>query len=568
MNARLSQAKVVAPQYYIYKPDTLEVFRVGELCAVATASNVPTPPAADDLASSAICTYGPEVRFHAVPEVAKAIKAYYRANPRFIWVGSERINANARAAITALMRSDRFGLSASDYSVPLPTVRPGGDEERIKALVQFEFSLSTAVLTYALDATRGRIDPNRISGYHDIQRKHVDLLPILQALAETERADEYLETLHPNNREFQALVKELANQRIAKSKQVEVPAGTFIRPGEADPALAKLVAAMRSVGSESLKRDHKDALAQYAGQEEYDPHLVALVRDFQREQGLHPDGIIGPKTLRALNDASPKAKVKKLELALERLRWLPQDFGSRYVFLNQPAFTVVYHAAGREPVRMRAIIGEASSQTYFFADKIEAVEYNPYWNVPRSIIVNEMIPKLYRDPSYLDRLGYEVIASSGRKVSSSAVDWSAVAENKRSINVRQAPGKQNALGQLKIEFPNKHAIYMHDTPDKELFKQPVRTFSHGCVRLERPRILAAALLKTTPDHIDSRIADGANDSEPVGEIPVYIAYFTAWPNEKGKVEYYADVYDRDAHLASAVVRTEAARAASHREASQ
>jgi murein L,D-transpeptidase YcbB/YkuD len=165
-------------------------------------------------------------------------------------------------------------------------------------------------------------------------------------------------------------------------------------------------------------------------------------------------------------------------------------------------------------------------------------------------------------------LGYDVIASSGRKVPSSSVDWSAVAENKRSINVRQAPGKQNALGQLKIEFPNKHAIYMHDTPDKELFKQPFRTFSHGCVRLEHPRILAAALLNTTTDHIDSRIADGSNDTEPVGKIPVYMAYFTAWPNEKGKVGYYADVYDRDAHLTSAVVRTEAARAASHREAAQ
>jgi murein L,D-transpeptidase YcbB/YkuD len=560
--------KVDAPQYYAYKPDTLEKFHVSELCAVATVSNVPSPPAATDLASSAICSYGSEVRLHVLPEVAKAIKAYYSANPRFIWSEGEQINANAREAIAALMKSDRFGLSPSDYSVALPADQQREGEEWIKALVRFEFGLSAAVLTYALDATRGRIDPNRISGYHDIPRKNVDLLPILHDIAETEQADAYLEKLHPNNRQFQALTAELASQRTAMLKQVQVPTSLFVRPGEADPALPRFIAAIRSVGADNLKRDHKDALAQYADQEEYVAPLVALVRDFQREHGLHPDGIIGPKTLRAVNDAGPKAKVKKLELALERLRWLPVELGSRHVFLNQPAFRVAYYAGGRETVAMRAIIGKASNQTYFFADKIEAVEYNPYWNVPRSIIVNEMIPKLYRDPSYLDRLGYEVIASSGRKVSSSSVDWSAVAENKRSINVRQAPGKQNALGQLKIEFPNKHAIYMHDTPDKELFKQPVRTFSHGCVRLERPRILAAALLKTTPDHIDSRIADGANDSEPVGEIPVYIAYFTAWPNERGKVEYYADVYDRDAHLASAVVRTEAARAASHREASQ
>jgi murein L,D-transpeptidase YcbB/YkuD len=253
--------------------------------------------------------------------------------------------------------------------------------------------------------------------------------------------------------------------------------------------------------------------------------------------------------------------VKKLQLAMERRRWLPQDFGSRYVFLNQPAFTVSYHAKGREPVRIRAIIGKVTSQTYFFTDKIEAVEYNPYWNLPRSIIVNEMVPKLYRDPSYLDRLGYEVITASGRKISSSSVDWGDVANNSRSINVRQPPGKRNALGQLKIEFPNKHAIYMHDTPQKKLFDRPVRAFSHGCVRLERPRVLAAALLETTPDHVDSRIAAGANANEAVGAIPVYLSYFTAWPDEKGQVQYYADVYDRDSHLALAIKRTEAVRKA-------
>ena len=182
--------------------------------------------------------------------------------------------------------------------------------------------------------------------------------------------------------------------------------------------------------------------------------------------------------------------------------------------------------------------------------------------MPRSIVVNEMLPKLYRDGSYLDDHGYEVLNQRGRQIASNSVDWAAFAKNAASVEVRQPPGRRNALGLVKIEFPNKHAIYMHDTPEKAFFTRDMRALSHGCVRLQHPKEMAAALLGKSVAYVEQHIARGENASERVaGDIPVYLTYFTAWPDPTGAVHYYDDVYDRDAHLQTAIEKTEAARKA-------
>jgi len=285
------------------------------------------------------------------------------------------------------------------------------------------------------------------------------------------------------------------------------------------------------------------------------------VRDFQAEKGLKVDGIIGSNTINAISQETPADRIRKLTLAMERMRWLPRRLGQRYVLLNQPAFQVTFERGDGNALTMRAIVGKPSNQTYFFADTIEDVEYNPYWNVPRSIIVNEMLPKLYNNPYYLDRNGYEVINAQGRQISSAQVDWAAYARNEISVDVRQLPGRRNALGVLKIDFPNRHAIYMHDTPQKHLFRKEQRAFSHGCVRLEHPPEMAAALLGKPVSYVEEQIARGENRSEPVGgDIPVYLTYFTAWPDPDGVVQYHADVYDRDEHLTKALEKTNAVRA--------
>ena len=556
--------RIEGAKYYAYQPDALKPVSFASLAKVVTASTEP-----DDL-QLGTTPFG-EARGHLASfrmrtfdQVAKAIKAHYSDNPEFIWVTGWRVNDKAGAALAALQRADAFGLSARDYQVDAPKYGFGAGDEttRQKRAIEFEIELSAKVLTYVLDATRGRIDPNRISGYHDFKRKKVDLAGALRIVAATDDVGNYLDARNPDNPPFKTLVAELAELRATTEdvERVEIAAGTFLKPGTANPELANVIAAIRLRGSDALKADHTVTFEDYSGGADYTPELVALVRDFQREKGLGADGVVGKKTIRALTGMSAERKVEKVILAMERLRWLPRDLGSRHVFINQPAFTATYMNAGSAQLSMRAIVGKKSNQTNFFMDRIETVEYNPYWGVPRSIIVNEMLPELFNDPSYLDRLGYEVTTASGERVSSRSVDWYDVGVNKAPINVRQPPGPKNALGDLKILFPNKHAIYMHDTPTKNLFNSDARAYSHGCVRLQKPREMAAAVLGKSESYIASRIAQGRNESDPVkANIPVYVAYFTAWPETDGTVRYYGDMYDRDMYLARAIERTSSAR---------
>jgi len=214
---------------------------------------------------------------------------------------------------------------------------------------------------------------------------------------------------------------------------------------------------------------------------------------------------------------------------------------------------------GKEKLSMRTVVGGLSTQTYFFQEQISYVEFHPYWGVPRSILVNKYLPKLYSDPSYLDRNGFEVVNRRGQTVPSSSVNWAGYGSN-IPYDVRQRPGRGNALGEMKIMFPNPHAIYMHDTPDKHLFERENRALSNGCIRLADPRAMAAAVLGWTREQVASRL-EGAHGRENLAvKVPVYVSYFTAWPDEAGQVRYFDDVYGRDEKMRAALDKVEALRA--------
>jgi murein L,D-transpeptidase YcbB/YkuD len=288
---------------------------------------------------------------------------------------------------------------------------------------------------------------------------------------------------------------------------------------------------------------------------------VPVIEAAQKKAGQKSDGVIGPRTVAALAGTSQADRLAKVEVALEELRWLPSDLGNPRVFINEPAFTASFIEDGEEKLKMRAVIGKVTNQTAFFYDTVKTVDYHPYWGVPQSIIVNEMLPKLRSDPGYLDRAGYEVTDSRGKRIPSSSIDWGAYGA-KVPYNVRQQPSEANALGELKILFPNRFAIYMHDTPQKSFFKQDVRAFSHGCVRLENPRGMAAAVLGKSVDYVADKLKGGHSEEKVTRTVPVYVAYFTAWPDMTGKVEYFRDIYSRDERVRQAIEATEAVRAPS------
>jgi len=595
LKQKVKRVRVSSPKTYTYKPDTWSTVSLASLSVVKTAAVDAAPVETGEGDSVAETSPAPvltdfdrarpvlkTLRFKALPEVAEALEAHYRESPTFMWSTDGEPNARALSALKALDEAGLFALDAEDYLVALPDVPPApaalaedADEAaqeaydeavlaRAEAIMGFEMELSIAVLTYMLDAERGRIDPNRLSGYHDLPRHDVDLVAAIRELQTAGDVKTAMESHHPSGSHFQALKDKLAELRARDEEEdrIEIAPGTFLKVGRSSTEVANIVAAIEKNGSEALKEAHAGTLDAYAGDDLYSQEIANLVKAFQKENDLSADGIVGKNTIRALVGVTNAAKIAKVELAMERSRWLPEELGDRHVMINTPAFEATHVSANAEPLTMRTVVARKSNHTYYFYDTLEVVEYNPYWGVPYSIIINDLLPKVAADPSYLDRAGYEVTTPSGRQVSSASVDWYAVAAKQQSVNVRQYPGRKNALGELKILFPNKHAIYMHDTPQKHLFKKDSRAYSAGCVRLEDPRAMAAAVLGTSQDHIASQIATGRTVKEEIGgEIPVYVSYFTAWPNEDGVIEYHADVYDRDRHLLKALETTDETRTA-------
>jgi murein L,D-transpeptidase YcbB/YkuD len=417
--------------------------------------------------------------------------------------------------------------------------------------MHFEMSLSAKVLRYIRDIHNGRINPNLISGYHDFPAKDLDLEAALANAKQAGDVASYLATMHPANEQYAELKAELAALRDSAEKDIVINDLTLLKPGQSDPEFPKVIKIIKQKSPEPVLIEYDDLLSAYDGSTEYSRDLVPLIKAAQKAAGTTPDGVIGRMTIKALFGVSKQDKIEKVEMAMERLRWLPSDLGSRRVFVNQPAFMAYYINNGKVQLSTKVVVGKKTNQTSFFYDQIEEVVYNPYWGVPQSILINEMLPKLLEDPSYLDRAGYEVTTQSGEHIPSEYVDWWQY-RDKIPFNVRQLPGEANALGDLKILFPNKHAIYMHDTPAKNLFSRNVRAYSHGCIRLEKPREMAAAVLGTQVSHINSELTMGHSTEKVPVKIPVYVSYFTAWPDDAGTVHYYTDVYGRDEHLLKAI----------------
>ncbi|GGB54086.1 peptidoglycan-binding protein [Roseibium aquae] len=595
LKQKATQVRVSSPRFLTYQADAWKTVSLATLAEVKTAA-VETGPdegaegqSMTEAAATPVLTDFDRarpvlktLRFKALPEVAAALETHYRERPVFIWTTDGEPNAGALSAMEALDKAALFALDPDDYAVSMPIIPAApaavpddaddaakeafeaAELKRAEVIMGFEIELSIAVLTYILDAERGRIDPNRLSGYHDLPRHQVDLVSAARALQTAQDVRAVMESHHPAGDHFQLLKAQLAELRAQdeEDERIVIAPGTFLKVGRSSPEVANIVAAIVKNGSDTLKEAHAETLAAYDGEELYSQEIADLVKAYQAENDLAADGIVGKNTILALVGVTNADKIAKIELAMERSRWLPEHLGERHVMLNVPAFEATHFSPDAEPLTMRTVVGRKTNQTYFFYDTLEVVEYNPYWGVPYSIIINDLLPKLAADPSYLDRSGYEVTTVSGRQVSSASVDWYAVAAKEKSINVRQYPGRSNALGELKILFPNKHAIYMHDTPQKHLFKKDSRAYSAGCVRLEDPRAMAAAVLGMSEDHIASQIATGRTIQESVGgDIPVYVSYFTAWPNTEGVIEYHADVYDRDQHLLKALETTDEARMA-------
>ncbi|WP_415406876.1 L,D-transpeptidase family protein [Sulfurovum sp. CS9] len=285
----------------------------------------------------------------------------------------------------------------------------------------------------------------------------------------------------------------------------------------------------------------------------YDACLQKAVKHFQARNGLKTDGVVGPGTLRVIN-ISVDERITTIRLNLDRLKWLNERQEKRHVIINIPDFQLYFEEDGALIQTMRVITGTPKHPTPIFSDMVEHIVLNPHWNVPKSIIQKEMIPKLLRNPNAMSKQRIEVYTGWGRdaeKVNPASIDWSQYRYSKHMpYRFAQTPGTHNALGKVKFLFPNKFSVYMHDTPTKHLFKKDKRAFSHGCIRLQKPRELLQTFT-TFNSHINFEKAQNTLKGKKkkyfnlTEKVPVDVIYLTAWVDYDGKLQFRNDVYGYD-----------------------
>jgi murein L,D-transpeptidase YcbB/YkuD len=494
-----------------------------------------------------------------------AIINFYRLNNfKPIWVSSEGLADKAKRTVALLARAEEEGLNSADYLPPTldsPLSEASNLKGNVIALARTDISLTAMALRYAEHLHSGRIVPKKLSGYYDIQPPPLNLGQVLYELSYRPLPDVYLSSLapaHPAYAAMKAALREL-RQRAANDERETVAGGELVKSGGRDARVVAVRARMVELGFLSEEGavgwmlghggENPDTKAH---EETLDKDLSKALKAFQGHKKIKKTGWIDKATVAALNEKPDLNKVQTLVMNMERVRWLPRELGERHVFVNQAAFELRIINKERIAWSTKVIVGKPGTQTAVFSDEMETVVINPYWGVPQSIIRYEMMPHLARDRRYLDRQGYEVLNSKGRIISSRSVNWWAYGKT-IPFSVRQPPGDDNALGRIKFLFPNSHDIYMHDTPTKKLFSESVRAFSHGCVRVENPREFAERIMGWERTKIDDMIATGATQSVSLEKhVPVHLNYFTAWPDESGKIAFYPDIYARDARLDKAL----------------
>jgi murein L,D-transpeptidase YcbB/YkuD len=452
-----------------------------------------------------------------------------------------RLNQEALEALSLLAAAGREGLDPADYDA--------AELQRIASLLErggapstdlaaFDERLTATVARYLHDLHEGRVDPRALGFRMNAPPDGHDFAALVRAAVADHRLAALAEAFTPHLALYRNLRSALARYRLlaADADPASVPAGPSVRRGDVYPAAQILKRRLEAFGD--LPEDNSMTVAVsplYAGS------LVDGVTRFQRRHGLDPDGVLGPSTQAALK-VPLTWRVRQIELALERLRWLPHLEDERFVAVNIPMFRLATWNAvrpeGLPSFQSGVIVGRAlNTRTPVFVEEMRYIVFRPYWNVPSSILRHEILPAIARQPDYLERHDMEVVSGPGRP-----------------LRVRQRPGPANALGLVKFVFPNDDDVYMHGTPAPALFGRARRDFSHGCVRLEDPVGLAEWALADQPEWTRDRILEAMNGPtsqriELSRPIRVVLFYLTAVVTpEDGEIHFAEDIYGHDARL--------------------
>jgi L,D-transpeptidase YcbB len=495
----------------------------------------------------------------------KTVRSFYEKNGFApVWVSGHKPTPQAQALIEAVRKAEAEGLNAEEYDVPDPAqvaaaaswnpLKKGlGDEEAL----DLDLRLSYAFVKYATHLASGRTDPASVDPHWFVTPRKLDAAAVMKQALDS-GVEQTLRSLAPQHPQYEGLRRTLAQYReiAAHGGWPTLPEGLRLRPGARSPRVALLRARLAATGdlaqpdapapAASPATSDSPAAAPTAPDGVFDASLRAALKRFEQRHGLNADGLLDRETLRALN-VPVEERIEQLTLNMERWRWLPESLGERHVLVNVPTYQLDVYENGHVALPMRVVAGKKDNPTPIFMDRMENVVFSPYWNVPPDIARKETIPAAMRDPGYLDRNDMELV--KGRHVVDPwSVSWSAVAAG--NYTFRQRPGEKNALGHVKFLFPNQFDVYLHDTPAESLFARTERSFSHGCVRVEKPEELAEYVLRSQPEWTRERIQAAMHAGvekwvtlkEP---LPVYILYMTVWVDPDGAVQFREDIYGHD-----------------------
>jgi L,D-transpeptidase YcbB len=505
----------------------------------------------------------PELKWGSIPDVVPALKPLYDAEPdRLFWFTGTAPVSTLDSTLAALAHAGDHGLDAADYDAETLAEQWAGlknGEQSAADRALFDVGVSTAAARILKAVRVGRVDPATMYWGYDVTGNHVDIASLLTVARDGKGLAETLDAVSPSVHHYARARRTLAMYK-ARAREgepalaPELPKGAKVEAGQPWSGMAHVAARLRAFGD--LPAD-----AAVDGPT-YGPASVIAVKRFQERHGLQNDGVIGAGTIKALN-VSRAARVRQIELAMERMRWLPTLSDRPNVFVNVALFRLWASdpTTGDEPLRMNVVVGQSlNHQTPIFVEKMEYVIFRPYWNPPPSITLKEIIPKARRDPGYLARENMEIVASGD----DNAPALEATPENLSRVvagrlNVRQRPGPRNSLGLAKFIFPNDENVYMHGTPAQQLFSRVRRDFSHGCIRLEDPARFAAWVLRDQPAWTRERIEAAMQAERPMrvnlrAPLTVVIFYDTVHVNSEDVVFFVEDIYGHDRALDAALSR--------------
>jgi murein L,D-transpeptidase YcbB/YkuD len=473
-----------------------------------------------------------------------------------VWLDEAGVSRQGREALAQVAAAAEHGLDPGDYDAPtLDSLARRVGSAPAGERMRFDLLLSVAFLRLVDDLHSGRSRPRPLS--RTMPPASLDLAAAVSAAVAGDSVSRLALAVSPPLAQYRNLRRELARYRAIESDTTlpAVPRVARVRPG--DP-YAGAVALARRLGAFGDLPGHGSITNEeprYAGD------LVEGVRRFQQRHGLATDGVLGRRTFDALETPIAR-RVRQIELALERLRWLPPIGRQRFLVVNIPAFHLfAFDSAGGTGIpslHMRVIVGKAlDTRTPVLVEQLRYLEFQPYWNVPRSILIGEILPQLRRRPEYLREHGMDLVGPRDRVLGDEVTPGVLSQLASGDLRLRQRPSAGNPLGRVKFVFPNAADVYLHGTPDTTLFARQRRDFSHGCIRVERPADLAAWVLRDQPawtrDSVDAAMAANPTRRALLSRpMPVILFYTTAVADPGRGVAFYEDIYGHDRRLDEAL----------------